>query len=136
MRSSVLTGFSLCMAFGQTPAMAPAFEVASVKPAPSPPVGAIGLFTYPGGRIVVSNYTLRNLIHDAYEIEDYQILGGARWVLNMTLAGYFLGEIPVVKQNFEIIVLGIVFVSVLPMVFEFVRQRFLTTKSAEAEIKA
>jgi len=68
------------MAFGQTPAMAPAFEVASVKPAPSPPVGAIGLFTYPGGRIVVSNYTLRNLIHDAYEIEDYRILGRARWV--------------------------------------------------------
>ena len=66
----------------------------------------------------------------------YNILGGALWVLSMTLAGYFLGEIPVVKQNFEIIVLGIVFVSVLPMVFEFVRQRFLTAKSPEAEIKA
>ena len=66
----------------------------------------------------------------------YNILGGALWVLSMTLAGYFLGEIPVVKQNFEIIVLGIVFVSVLPMVFEFVRQRFLAAKSPEAEIKA
>jgi len=65
----------------------------------------------------------------------YNVLGGALWVLSMTLAGYFLGEIPVVKQNFEIIVRGIVFVSVLPMVFEFIRQRFLTAKSPEAEIK-
>jgi uncharacterized protein (TIGR03435 family) len=68
------------VAFGQTTTAPPVFEVASVKSAPSPPVGAIGLFTYPGGRIVVSNYTLKNLIHDAYNVEDYQILGGPRWV--------------------------------------------------------
>ena len=66
----------------------------------------------------------------------YNILGGALWVLSMTLAGYFLGEIPFVKQNFEIIVLAIVFVSVLPMAFEFVRQRFFVAKTTEAEAKA
>lgn len=66
----------------------------------------------------------------------YNILGGALWVLSMTLAGYFLGEIPLVKENFEIVVLGIVFVSVLPMVFEFIRHRFFVAKPAEAEVKA
>jgi len=66
----------------------------------------------------------------------YNILGGALWVLSMTLAGYFLGEIPFVKEHFELIVLGIVFVSVLPMVFEFVRHRFFVAKTAEAEVKA
>lgn len=65
----------------------------------------------------------------------YNILGGALWVLSMTLAGYFLGEIPLVKENFEIVVIGIVFVSVLPMVFEFLRHRFFMAKPAEAEIK-
>ena len=65
----------------------------------------------------------------------YNILGGALWVLSMTLAGYFLGEIPFVKDRFEFIVLGIVFVSVLPMVFEFIRHRFFTPKRAEAEAK-
>jgi membrane-associated protein len=63
----------------------------------------------------------------------YNVVGGALWVLSMTLAGFFLGEH--YREHFEIIVLGIVFVSVLPMVFEFVRQRFLTAKSPEAEIK-
>ena len=65
----------------------------------------------------------------------YNIVGGALWVLSMTLAGYFLGEIPVVKENFEIVVIGIVFVSVLPMVFEFIRHRYRAPKNAEAEAK-
>lgn len=58
----------------------------------------------------------------------YNILGGALWVLSMTLAGYFLGEIPFVKERFELIVLGLVFVSVLPMVIEFIRHRYLAAK--------
>ena len=65
----------------------------------------------------------------------YNIVGGALWVLSMTLAGYFLGEIPVVKKNFEIVVIGIVFVSVLPMVFEFIRHRYRAPKNAKAEAK-
>ena len=63
----------------------------------------------------------------------YNILGGALWVLSMTLAGFFLGEIPVVKENFEYVVLAIDFV--LPMVVEFVRHRFVAAKSTEAEVK-
>jgi uncharacterized protein (TIGR03435 family) len=69
-----------CLAVAQDAATKPAFEVASVKP--SPPQGGpmgIGLFTYPGGRIHATSYTLRMLIHDAYNLEMYKILGGPRW---------------------------------------------------------
>jgi membrane-associated protein len=39
------------------------------------------------------------------------------------LAGYFLGNIPIVRDNFEKVVLGIIFVSVLPMIFAFVQEK-------------
>ncbi|MEO8100505.1 MAG: TIGR03435 family protein [Acidobacteriota bacterium] len=55
-----------------------AFEVASVKPTtPGEPV--IAMLTYPGGRIIVTNYTLKMLIHEAYEIDDQFIQGGPGW---------------------------------------------------------
>ena len=40
-----------------------------------------------------------------------------------TSAGYLFGNIPVVKNNFELVVLGIIGVSLLPIVFEFVKMR-------------
>jgi uncharacterized protein (TIGR03435 family) len=76
--AAILAVLSFQTIFGQ--GVPPAFEVASVKPSTPVPGSAIGLFTYPGGRIVASNYTLRMLIHEAYDIEDYRILSGPRWV--------------------------------------------------------
>lgn len=52
----------------------------------------------------------------------YNVLGGALWVVICVGAGYMFGAIPVVKENFELVVVGIVAVSVLPMVVEVVRQ--------------
>jgi membrane-associated protein len=45
----------------------------------------------------------------------YNAIGGAGWVLSMTLAGYFLGRVPFVANHFELVVLSIVFISVLPV---------------------
>lgn len=45
----------------------------------------------------------------------YNVLGGIGWIVSMTLAGYFLGQIPWIQHNFEKVVIGIVLVSVLPM---------------------
>lgn len=45
----------------------------------------------------------------------YNIAGGLGWVVSMTAAGYWLGQIPVVKNNFEIAVIGVVVISVLPL---------------------
>lgn len=52
----------------------------------------------------------------------YNVIGGALWVLICVGAGYLFGAIPVVKDNFELVVVGIVAVSVLPMVIEVLRQ--------------
>ena len=60
----------------------------------------------------------------------YNVVGGALWVFGMTLAGYYLGKYPLVKENFEYVVLAIVFVSVLPMVIEFIRHRYFPRKAA------
>src|SRR5205809_4383939 len=56
----------------------PKFEVATVKLS-SPQERVIGMFCHPGGRITITNYTLRMLIHDAYQVQDFQILGGPKW---------------------------------------------------------
>jgi membrane-associated protein len=53
----------------------------------------------------------------------YNIVGGIAWVLVCVFAGYFFGNIPVVKQNFELVILGIVLVSVLPIVLEVWKAR-------------
>lgn len=52
----------------------------------------------------------------------YNVIGGALWVLICVGAGYMFGAIPIVKENFELVVVGIVAVSVLPMVIEILRQ--------------
>jgi len=53
----------------------------------------------------------------------FNITGGIIWVGLCTLAGYAFGAVPVVKENFSLVALGIVFVSVLPILVEFIRHR-------------
>ena len=53
----------------------------------------------------------------------FNVVGGIAWVVICVLAGYFLGSIPVVKKNFELVIVLIVFVSCLPMAFEFWQAR-------------
>lgn len=45
----------------------------------------------------------------------YNVVGAAIWVGVCVMAGYLFGGIPVVKENFELVVLGIIAVSLLPM---------------------
>jgi membrane-associated protein len=51
----------------------------------------------------------------------YNVLGAVLWVGVCVGAGFLFGNIPVVKENFELVVLGIVGVSVLPLAYELVR---------------
>ena len=53
----------------------------------------------------------------------YSVLGGILWGVGLTVAGYYLGTIPVVKDNIELIVIGMVLVSVVPIWFELRRHR-------------
>jgi len=49
----------------------------------------------------------------------FNIFGGIGWVFLLTMLGYFLGEWPPVRAHFEKVILGIIFVSVLPVLLEF-----------------
>jgi membrane-associated protein len=54
---------------------------------------------------------------------SFNVVGGLGWVLSMTLAGYTLGGVPIIRRNFEKVVLGIVFVSVVPLILTYFRSR-------------
>ena len=53
----------------------------------------------------------------------YNAAGAIAWVSLCLLAGWFFGNIPIVKNNFSLVTIGIVIVSLLPMAFEFVSHR-------------
>jgi membrane-associated protein len=53
----------------------------------------------------------------------YNAVGAIAWVSLCLGAGWFFGNIPVIKNNFSLVTIGIVFVSVLPMLFELVAHR-------------
>ena len=54
---------------------------------------------------------------------SYNVIGGLLWVGVCVFAGYAFGNIPVVQENFTLVILGIIFVSILPGIIEFLRQR-------------
>jgi membrane-associated protein len=54
---------------------------------------------------------------------SFNVFGGLGWVLSMTLAGYFLGGVPFIRKHFEMVVIGIVMVSVLPVVVHYLQSR-------------
>jgi len=53
----------------------------------------------------------------------YNAVGAAAWVALCLGAGWLFGNIPIVKNNFSLVTIGIVFVSILPMIVEYVRSR-------------
>jgi membrane-associated protein len=53
----------------------------------------------------------------------YSVVGGITWIALFVSAGYFFGNIPIVKQNFSIVILAIIVISVMPAVIEYWRAR-------------
>jgi membrane-associated protein len=62
----------------------------------------------------------------------YNVVGGVLWVAVCVLAGYFFGSRPLVKNNFSLAILAIVFISVLPGLVEYVRHRLARRRSRSA----
>ncbi len=62
----------------------------------------------------------------------YNVVGGALWVGSIAYAGYAFGNIPFVKKNFSLVALAIIVVSLLPAVFEIVRERLAQRRAANA----
>ncbi len=53
----------------------------------------------------------------------YNVAGGVGWIAALVLGGYLFGNIPVVRQNFTLVIFAIIVLSILPGVIEFLRQR-------------
>ena len=60
----------------------------------------------------------------------FNILGGVTWSTGFVLLGYFFGGIPVVQEHFELLIVGIVLVSVIPTAAGLLRAKFGKKKAA------
>lgn len=54
---------------------------------------------------------------------SYNVVGGVLWVFIATLAGYFFGNIKFVRENFSLVIIGVVFISIVPIVVEIIRKK-------------
>jgi membrane-associated protein len=61
----------------------------------------------------------------------YNVFGGVGWVTVVTLAGYFFGNIAIVKRHFSLAIMAIIVISVLPGIIEFLRQRSLARRGSD-----
>jgi len=53
----------------------------------------------------------------------YNIIGGVVWVAIFVYAGYFFGSHPIIQKNFSLVIIAIVFISILPIIFEFMKRK-------------
>ncbi|GGH41241.1 DedA family protein [Dyadobacter endophyticus] len=58
------------------------------------------------------------------------IVGALLWVPTLTLLGYFFGNMEIVKKNFELVIFGIIGISILPMIFSYLKSRFAKPSAA------
>lgn len=58
----------------------------------------------------------------------FNMIGGASWVLLLVFTGYFFGNLPFMKDNFEYVIFGIVILSLLPMAIELIRSKIKDRK--------
>ena len=58
----------------------------------------------------------------------FDLLGGFLWIFSLTLAGYLLGEVEWIRKHIDLVCLGIIFISVLPMLYEFIKGKLQASK--------
>lgn len=54
---------------------------------------------------------------------SYNVIGGVAWVFAFLFGGYFFGNLPIVKDNFSFVILGIIFVSLLPGIITYIQSK-------------
>ncbi|HON60220.1 MAG TPA: DedA family protein [Smithella sp.] len=59
----------------------------------------------------------------------FNVTGGVAWVCLFLLGGYFFGNLPSVKNNFTLVIIAIVIISVMPGFVEYFRQKYMAAKS-------
>ena len=58
---------------------------------------------------------------------SFNAIGGILWVLGVSALGYFFGNLDVVKDNFELVVIGIIIISIMPAVIEVLKSKMKKT---------
>lgn len=53
----------------------------------------------------------------------YNVVGAVAWVFTFLLAGYYFGNLPAVKRNFHIVIFGVIFVSLIPMIVPWIKSK-------------
>lgn len=53
----------------------------------------------------------------------YSIIGGISWISIFTLSGFFFGNIPIIKKNFHYVIFAIIFISFVPAVYEYIKEK-------------
>ena len=64
---------------------------------------------------------------------SYNVIGGICWVLLFLLAGLFFGNVPVIKNNFEFVIIAIVVISTLPSIVIFIKEKINSKKEIETK---
>jgi membrane-associated protein len=62
----------------------------------------------------------------------YNVVGAFIWVTSLSFAGYFFGGLPIIKNNFEYAIFIIIFVSLLPVIFEYIKHKMHPEVSEES----
>ena len=62
---------------------------------------------------------------------SYNIIGGVLWVALFTFVGYFFGNLPIVQNNFSLVIMAIILISVMPAVIEFVKEKVRQRREVE-----
>lgn len=63
----------------------------------------------------------------------YNVLGGAAWVLIFLLAGYFFGGLPVVQENFSLVLVAVIFLSLVPIILEVATKQLEKYRAAHTD---
>ena len=63
----------------------------------------------------------------------YSFAGAILWIGSLAYAGYYFGNLPIVRDNLSVVIIGIVFLSILPGIIEFLRARRNAKRSSAAQ---
>ncbi|HEY8401997.1 MAG TPA: DedA family protein [Cytophagaceae bacterium] len=64
----------------------------------------------------------------------YNIIGGIIWVVGLCLLGFYFGQMEFVKNNFETVIFAIIFISILPPIFEFIKAKYFKKENKKQPV--
>jgi membrane-associated protein len=55
---------------------------------------------------------------------SFNVIGGIAWITSFLVIGYFFGGLPIIKENFTLVIFAIIFISILPPIYEVLKEKF------------